>query len=236
VTTGLADRYQKISEHVNLATHACKRLDKITLIAVSKIQSVDAIKTLYDLGQRDFGENYAQELLEKAEHFLVSGVRDIHWHFIGHLQSNKVKQILPFVSSIHSVDSLKLAEEISKRWVPLSQGRDLPVFLSVNIDNEESKDGVQATDAPAIAAEIAKLPSLTLEGLMCIPAPGSGAAHSSANAFARLRELEIRCRPHTQGKLSMGMSDDFADAIAEGATHIRVGTSLFGQRSGSPFG
>lgn len=225
MASGLAERYAEISARIASALHDSARRDSVVFIAVSKVQSVDAIKTLYDLGQRNFGENYAQELLEKAEHFLVLGVRDIRWHFIGHLQGNKVKQILPFVASIHSVDSLKLAQEISKRWVPLSQGRNLPIFLSVNIDEEDSKDGVKPSDARAIALEISNLPGLSLEGLMCIPAPGR-----SDDAFQRLGQLEISCRPATKGKLSMGMSDDFPEAIAEGATHIRVGTSLFGKR------
>jgi PLP dependent protein len=225
MSSGLADRYAEISARIASALHDSARRDSVVFIAVSKVQSVEAIQTLYNLGQRDFGENYAQELLEKAEHFLVQGVRDIRWHFIGHLQTNKVKQILPFVASIHSVDSLNLAQEISKRWVPLSHGHDLPIFLSVNIDDEDSKDGVRPSEAPAVALEFSKLPGLSLEGLMCIPAPGG-----SGDAFQRLGHLEIACRPATKGKLSMGMSDDFPLAIAEGATHIRVGTSLFGKR------
>jgi pyridoxal phosphate enzyme (YggS family) len=228
MASGLAERYASISARIQTALHDSARRDSVVFIAVSKVQSIDAIQTLYDLGQRDFGENYAQELLEKAEHFLEQGVRGIRWHFIGHLQTNKVKQILPFIASIHSVDSLKLAQEISKRWVPLSQGKDLPIFLSVNIDHEDSKDGVKPSDARAVALEISKLPGLSLEGLMCIPAPST--AGKPADAFARLGQLEISCRPATKGKLSMGMSDDFPEAIAEGATHIRVGTSLFGKR------
>jgi pyridoxal phosphate enzyme (YggS family) len=206
MNSALADRYKDISSRVAVALKKASRTDSVVFIAVSKVQSIEAIQTLYDMGQRDFGENYAQELLEKAEHFLVAGIRDIRWHFIGHLQTNKVKQILPFIASIHSVDSLKLAQEISKRWVPLSQGRDLPIFLSVNIDAEDSKDGIAVPEVPVVVSEVAKLPGLSLEGLMCIPAPGS------THAFQRLGELEMSCRPLTHGKLSMGMSDDFTDA------------------------
>jgi pyridoxal phosphate enzyme (YggS family) len=228
IAAGITERYKEISARIASALHDSARRDSVVFIAVSKVQSVDAIQTLYDLGQRDFGENYAQEMLEKAEHFLEQGIRGIRWHFIGHLQTNKVKQILPFVASIHSVDSLKLAQEISKRWVPLSQGRDLPIFLAVNIDSEDSKEGVKTSEVRAISEEISQLPGLSLEGLMCIPKPVADG--KPTEAFARLGQLEIACRPFTKGKLSMGMSDDFPEAIAEGATHIRVGTSLFGKR------
>jgi pyridoxal phosphate enzyme (YggS family) len=243
VKNDLESRYRAIQAQIKETSKSAGRFDSPTLIAVSKFQPVEAIRALYDLGHRDFGENYVQELLQKAETFKEQGITDIRWHFIGHLQSNKVKQLLPYVASIHSVDSLKLTQEISKRWIaiqtaepgasPSAEVQPLSVFLTVNIDQEESKSGVHSNDARSIAESISKLPGLRLEGLMCIPAP---ATTSQSTAFARLRALEQACRPYTHGQLSMGMSDDFPEAIREGSTHLRVGTSLFGKRDLVPFG
>jgi pyridoxal phosphate enzyme (YggS family) len=197
----------------------------VTLIAVSKTQSADAIEALYRQGQRDFGENYVQELLEKSAELQKRGCADIRWHFIGHLQSNKVKMCLPVTYAIHSIDSIKLAKEISKR-----ASAKIACFLNVNIDCEETKSGFAPTETAEAAAEISKLPNIDLRGLMCIPAPRESAG-ASKPAFAALRELENTCRPSTHGELSMGMSDDFEIAIAEGATFIRIGTRLFGSRN-----
>lgn len=226
-------RYDTIRAQVRDALASAKLADQVTLIAVSKLQPIEAIRELYDLGHRDFGENYVQELTEKAQHFLDEGIKDIRWHFIGHLQTNKVKQLLPFVSSIQSVDSIKLAQEISKRWLSLQDqdvSKTLPIFLNVNIDQEPSKDGVFPIDAHEVCEALSHLPGLKLEGLMCIPAPTSVTAVGT-HPFHRLRELEQLCRPFTHGQLSMGMSSDFPAAIQEGATHIRIGTSLFGKRT-----
>jgi pyridoxal phosphate enzyme (YggS family) len=217
----LPERFEKIKAEIASALQVACRTDSVTLIAVSKVQPVEAILELYKLGQRDFGENYVQELVEKAEYCHAFGIKDIRWHFIGHLQRNKVKQLVPFVSSIQSVDSLRLAEEISKRCKEQRETA-LPIFLSVNIDDEDSKSGLAAADTASTCKKVSSLEGLELQGLMCIPSPGS-----SKDAFARLGALELKCRPYTHGKLSMGMSDDFSAAIAEGATHIRVGTSLF---------
>jgi pyridoxal phosphate enzyme (YggS family) len=222
----IAERYREVQNQIRDALKASGRSDSVTLVAVSKVQPIEAIRSLYDLGQRDFGENYVQELVEKAETLSKSGVNDIRWHFIGHLQSNKVKQLLPHVATIQSIDSFKLAQEISKRWKATNASSVLSIFLSVNIDQEESKSGVSVSETREIARQVSELEGIRLEGLMCIPAPGN-----SRTAFARLKELELACRPYTHGALSMGMSDDFSDAIAAGATLIRVGTSLFGKRS-----
>jgi pyridoxal phosphate enzyme (YggS family) len=202
---------------------------KVTLIAVSKTQPVEAIETLYHLGHRDFGENYVQELVEKAEKLREAGCEGIRWHFIGHLQSNKVKALIPIVHAVHSVDSARLAEELAKRWKQAGREGRLPCFVEVNIDHEASKSGVMPEDAAAVAAQVAALPELELEGLMAIPASVGGAA-DALQAFAALHDLEQRCRPHTTGKLSMGMSDDYELAITQGATHVRLGTALFGSR------
>lgn len=199
----------------------------VTLIAVSKTHPLEAIEELYALGQRDFGENYAQEMIEKAAGLRARGYSEIRWHFIGHLQTNKVKLILPHVHAVHSVDSERLAAELSKRHMASQAATKLSIFLEVNIDGEGSKTGVTPSDAPAIAARISAMPGLQLEGLMCIPTK-EGSDH--AVPFKALRELERRCRPHTNGKLSMGMTSDFEAAIREGSTHVRVGTALFGPR------
>jgi pyridoxal phosphate enzyme (YggS family) len=205
--------------------------DEICLIAVSKRQTVEAIHSLYQLGHRHFGENYVQELLEKAKALQDLGCHDIQWHFIGNLQSNKVKQLLPAVHCIHSVDSLRLAEKIAKHFSELKNGnvtQPLPLFIQVNIDSEDTKSGVLPTEARILAQGISQIPELQLMGLMAIPS-----TLSPESSFQALRSLEEQCRPFTHGYLSMGMSGDFETAIASGATHIRIGTALFGARTAS---
>lgn len=202
----------------------------VRLIAVSKTQPASAIQELYRLGQRDFGENYVQELVEKAADLEARGCTEIRWHFIGHLQTNKVKALVPIVHAIHSIDSTKLGREISKRAE--AAGRKLECFLEINIDEEESKSGF-APDVAAVAAkELSALPGLSLRGLMCIPAPRKD-AENLRPVFKRMRKIEENCRPYTHGELSMGMSDDFEIAITEGATKVRIGTSIFGAREKS---
>jgi pyridoxal phosphate enzyme (YggS family) len=213
---GLEESYRAIRARVDAASRAAGR--EVTLVAVSKKQPLEAIEALYRLGQRDFGENYAQELTEKASALSARGCSGLRWHMIGHVQSNKVKLLAPWVSCVQTVDSPKLARALAALW----KG---PVFLEVNIDGEASKAGVSPADAPELAREVATVAGLELRGLMCVPS-----ATDSRPAFARLRELGERCRAFTRGELSMGMSGDFELAIAEGATHVRVGTALFGSR------
>ena len=219
---GLASRYRGILSRVEAAASACNRTGEVTLIAVSKNQPIEVIEELYRLGHRDFGENYVQELVSKAPALELRGCTGIRWHFIGHLQTNKVKILLPFVYSVHSVDSEKLGRELAKR----AQSR-LSIFLEVNLEEEPAKTGVAPEKVPALVKVLAEMPELNLHGLMCVPTPMAGA---NGTAFLTLRELESRCRPSTQGKLSMGMTSDFEVAIREGATHIRVGTAIFGPR------
>jgi pyridoxal phosphate enzyme (YggS family) len=227
----LAERYRQVSKRIADAAQAAGRDPRaITLIAVSKTQPVEAIAALYALGHRDFGENYAQELAEKAER-LKEACPGIRWHFIGHLQTNKVKAVLPHAHSIHSVDSERLAAEIDKRWQQLhgTGAPPLPCFVEINVDGEDSKAGAAPDQAQALTARIASsFACIRLEGLMAIPA--TERTEDVARSFARLRELEARCRPATSGLLSMGMSGDYELAIREGATHVRVGTALFGAR------
>jgi pyridoxal phosphate enzyme (YggS family) len=201
------------------------------LVAVSKGQSLEKILEAYRAGQRDFGENYVQELLEKEVQLRARGITDLRWHFIGHLQTNKVKQLLPVVSAIHTVGSLRLAREISRRWPASGRSGRLSVFLEVNIDAEESKRGIGPDAVRSEFAAMSELPGLDWRGLMCIPATEGG---RSGESFRRLAELERTLRPVTAGELSMGMSDDFEVALREGAgaskVWIRIGTGIFGAR------
>ncbi len=222
----LKDRYETILASVRKIAG-----DRATLLAVSKGQSIDDIEALYRLGHRDFGENYAQELVEKARELgEVRGCTDIRWHFIGHLQTNKVKMVLPWVSFVHTVDSEKLARELDKTCTKLGRPGKLPVFVEVNIDREASKAGLEPESVPAFVNSLpASCPSLEIRGLMCIPEAGLPESETRA-AFRRLKELEASCRPVSGGALSMGMSSDFSMALEEGSTHVRVGTALFGPR------
>lgn len=236
----LAENYHQILSRVDELS-AKLNLDSPTVIAVSKSQSVEAIQELYRLGHRDFGENYAQELVAKDEALKKQGISDIRWHFIGHLQSNKVKWVLPRVYSIHTLSSFKLAQEIVRR-VSLSrltsvEGDDsvlvssprmipVPVFVEVNLDREESKSGLNSEDVISFVQRVSQFPELNIQGLMCVPDP----QRESQGAFEELRSLELSCRPYTHGRLSMGMSSDFEAALECGSTHIRLGTILFGQR------
>jgi pyridoxal phosphate enzyme (YggS family) len=196
-----------------------------TLIAVSKGQDVSKIQTLYDLGQRDFGENYAQELVQKAQHFASQGILDIRWHFLGHLQRNKVKLVLPLISVIHSVDSVKLAQTLSEYRATDSHA--LSVFLSINLNQQSSKFGFEPGFAKTAAAQIHLLPNIKVVGLMTIPDPQL----NPAICFQALKALSQDLGPLTEGKLSMGMSSDYEVALQQGATHVRIGSALFGPRS-----
>lgn len=220
----IQERYHSIRSQVEKAGSDSTR--PITLIAVSKFQSVDAIKTLVQLGHRDFGENYVQELLEKDKILKESGIHDIRWHFIGHLQRNKVKALVPVVHSIHAVDSIELAQEISKRWRSQKLDHPIRIFLEVNLHGEASKSGFSPASVQSGASAISQLEGVELTGLMCIPDP----VRDPKSSFAELRDLEKTCQPHTHGELSMGMSSDYLIALEQGATHIRIGTSLFGER------
>jgi PLP dependent protein len=222
----LATRYRDVLVRIKSAAES--RL--VTLIAVSKTQPAEAIETLYALGHRDFGENYVQELCEKAVELERRGCSGIRWHMIGHLQTNKVKQLVPHVFCVHSVSSEKLARELARRWKEArGPGTRLPVFIEVNIDSEDSKHGLLPADVPPLTAALAPISELSVEGLMCIPAAQS--AGGEGDAFKRLRALSNECRPLVGGKLSMGMTQDFEAAIREGATHVRVGTAIFGSRA-----
>lgn len=214
--------YTEIRERIAaLAPHA-------QLLAVSKTRTPEDVLTLARAGQRDFGENYVQELVSKAQALADSGL-SLRWHFIGHLQRNKVAQLLPWVHAVHSVDSVRLAETLAAR---LSQERRLTVFLQVNVDEEQSKSGFTVAELRAAVPELLALrEKLDFRGLMVIPrAAVDGGEPARAFAAARELESELRAAGLTQGELSMGMSADYTEALAAGATWVRLGSALFGPR------
>ncbi|MBS1185559.1 MAG: hypothetical protein H6R09_1160 [Proteobacteria bacterium] len=199
----------------------------VCLLAVSKTFDAAAVRELAACGQREFGENYLQEALEKQ-----AALRDLPlvWHFIGPIQSNKTRAIAEAFNWVHSVDRLKIAERLSAQrpgGLP-----PLQVCIEVNVSGEASKGGVTAAELPALADAMAALPSLQLRGLMAIPAPTPEMASQRA-AFRQVREAfdALRARGHALDTLSMGMSADLEAAILEGATIVRVGTALFGERT-----
>jgi len=201
---------------------AGRKRDKITLIAVSKTQSVEIILQAYDLGIRDFGENRVQELLRKKD--LLP--QDIRWHLIGHLQSNKAKYIAGFIHYVHSIDSLETAKELSKR--AMQHSRKINILLEVNVAAEESKEGIASSEISELSSLIfAEAASLNINGLMTV-APYEEHVEQVRPYFKELHKL---CGEFGWQELSMGMSNDFEVAIEEGATMIRIGSLLFGERT-----
>ena len=226
----VCDNYKSVEEKV---IQACKRAGRdpseVTLIAVSKTKPISMIEELLPLGVRDFGENKVQELTEKAE--ILSP--EIRWHMIGHLQRNKVKYVVDKACLIHSVDSLRLAEEISKEAG--KKNRTASVLLEVNVAGEESKFGIAPEEALPLAKEIAGLPHIQIKGLMTI-APYTEDPENNRNFFRDLKKLSVDIAQEnidnvTMNVLSMGMTGDYEVAIEEGATHVRVGTGIFGERN-----
>jgi PLP dependent protein len=224
----ISGRLKEVQEQIALVAESCGRLSsEIGLIAVSKSQSAEAVREASDAGQLIFGENRAQELMAKVP-LLPSS---IHWHFIGHLQKNKVRKILPLVDLVHSVDSLELAVDLDR--IASELGLFPRVLLEVNISSEATKFGFTPEVARREAPRLLALPRVQWEGLMTI-APIVDAAEKARPFFAQLRTLRDRIAAENQvalPTLSMGMSDDFAAAIKEGATLIRLGTAIFGPRA-----
>ena len=208
------------------AVEAGRSPGDVHLLAVSKRQPLEKIVAAADAGQRDFGENIAQEGIEKITKLAERG---LCWHFIGHLQSNKTRIVAEHFDWVHSVDKLKIARRLSEQR-PESLG-DLNVCIQVNIDQEASKSGAAPDEVRGLAREIATMPRLRLRGLMCLPAIRATFEEQRV-PFARTRELAESLARDGLGMdtLSMGMSDDFRAAIMEGATIVRIGTALFGPR------
>jgi PLP dependent protein len=222
----MTDRYEGVRLGIARAAERSGRDPSgVTLIAVSKTMPGERVREAFRLGIRDFGENKVQELLQKTSTLSDLPVR---WHMIGHLQTNKVRAVVPLVTMIHSVDSAHLAESISKEVQP---GKEIDILLQVNTSGEDSKFGVAPEQLPALAASIRPLDRLRVRGLMTL-GPLTEDEAAIRDSFRRLRELLSALRDVFPGAsvLSMGMSGDFEIAIEEGATHIRVGTALFGSR------
>lgn len=207
---------------------AGRNAEDVRLIAVSKTKPVGALKEAYEAGCRDFGENKVQELTEKYEEL----PKDIRWHMIGHLQRNKVKYLVGRVYMIHSVDSVKLAEEISREAV--KKNVTVPILVEVNVAGEESKFGTSVREAEMLVREIAALPGISVRGLMTI-APYVEKAEDNRQYFVNLRQLSVDIKKKNidnvcMDVLSMGMTGDYTVAVEEGATYVRVGTGIFGER------
>jgi PLP dependent protein len=223
----LAERLQEVRERMARAAAAAGRnAQSVTLLAVSKAQPAQSVAAAADLGLTEFGESYLNEALEKLA---ALQERRLIWHFIGRLQANKTRAVAENFAWVHALDRLKVAERLSAQRP--YHAPPLNVCLQVNLGGEASKGGVTSADAGPLAQAVAALPRLRLRGLMCLPPPESDPARQR-HWFGELRDLQARL--NAQGAqldtLSMGMSDDFEAAIAEGSTLVRLGTVLFGPR------
>ena len=225
----IAENLKYVNERIQKSCLKAGRDEKeVTLIAVSKTKPVPDLMEAYQEGCREFGENKVQELVDKYEVM----PKDIHWHMIGHLQTNKVKYIVDKVTMIHSVDSIKLAREISKE----AQKKQVTVsiLIEVNVAGEESKFGVSMEEAEPLIRKIALLDGIKICGLMTI-APYVEDEEKNRQYFADLKQLSVDIATKhidnvSMNVLSMGMTGDYAVAIEEGATYVRVGTGIFGER------
>ncbi len=219
----------EVHENMKKACEKAGRSEQdVELIAVSKTKPVSALMEAYESGCRIFGENKVQELVDKYEVM----PKDIKWHMIGHLQRNKVKYIVDKAALIHSVDSLKLAEEISKEAV--KKQVQVSILIEVNVAGEDTKFGVKPEDAEMLVRKIAALPGISIKGLMTI-APYVDDPEENRQYFGQLKQLLVDINQKnidnvSMNVLSMGMTGDYTVAIEEGATFIRVGTGIFGER------
>ena len=225
----ISENIKKVQNNIIDAAQAAGRDPKeVTLIAVSKTKPVEALQEAYAAGMRDFGENKVQEIVEKYDKL----PQDIRWHLIGHLQTNKVKYIIDKVYMIHSVDSYKLACEISKH--AQKHNVIMPILIEVNVANEETKFGVKPENTEELVKMISQLPAISVKGLMTV-APFTENPEENSTYFSTLKQLLVDINAKNIDNvnmdcLSMGMSGDYMVAINEGSTYVRVGTSIFGQR------
>jgi pyridoxal phosphate enzyme (YggS family) len=262
----LKQRYEEVQARVaTAAARVGRRPDQVILVAVTKNAGAEAVRELYELGHRDFGESHVQQLVQRAaileeylnrlrvvpqirrdpaagDHVLfpvstaaapAASIREIRWHMIGHLQRNKAKKIVDLVRLIHSVDSLRLAEELQQ--VAIRKDQTIEVLVQVNCSGEESKFGCPMPAAMPLCEQIESMMNLRVRGLMTMAAPAEN-PEDARSAFRRCRELfeEVKKTGVGEGRfnlLSMGMSGDFEVAIAEGANIVRVGTAIFGEAS-----
>jgi pyridoxal phosphate enzyme (YggS family) len=216
--TNVAANLRVVREQIARAADRARRDPaSVALVAVSKLHDASMIRAAYEAGQRDFGENYVQELEDKAS--ALAALPELAWHFIGHLQRNKVKAVLRAHPVVHTVDSARLADEIAQR----APGERVRVLLQVNVAREAQKSGIAPEALDQLVAHVRSASALELRGLMTIP-PEAGDPRPH---FRALRELAER---HALPELSMGMSADLDAAVEEGATLVRIGTAIFGAR------
>lgn len=225
----IASRLEEVRARLALAAWSSNRDPAgITLVAVSKTHPAEDVRAAWEAGQRDFGENYAQELARKRE--ALADLPGLRWHFIGALQSNKAKLVVPGTVLAHAIDRTSVAEALGKRAV--AAGTHVDVCVEVNVGGEASKAGVAPDEVAPLLDGLAKVPGVRVRGLMCLPPPADDEAQIRGY-FRQLRELRQRLRATRSDLelLSMGMSGDYPVAIAEGATHVRIGTAIFGERA-----
>ncbi|MER2472661.1 YggS family pyridoxal phosphate-dependent enzyme [Photorhabdus laumondii] len=219
---------QDVRTHIAIAAQKCERVpEEITLLAVSKTKPVEDIEKAIAAGQRQFGENYVQEGVEKIAYF--ANCNDLIWHFIGPLQSNKSRLVAENFNWCHTIDRLKIAQRLNEQR---PEGMEpLNILIQINISDERSKSGIQLEELSTLAAEMNKLPNVRLRGLMAIPAPEPDYAHQLA-VFRRMEQafLNLKTKYPQIDTLSMGMTDDMAAAINCGSTLVRIGTAIFGAR------
>ena len=226
----MKDRLERVRERIRQAAKACGRPESdIRLVAVSKTMPVEIVKEAIDIGMTDFGENYIQEAREKIT---TLSAHPVTWHYIGHLQSNKAKYAVRMFDLIHSVDSLKLAKELGKYAKKIDKVQ--AILIQVNVAKEESKSGVYIEDTLRLVRETSQLENIAVKGLMTMP-PYFNAPEKVRPFFANLRQLRDQIKNEnmpniSMEELSMGMTGDFEAAIEEGATMVRVGTAIFGER------
>lgn len=222
----LASTLQAIHARIDAAKSSIGRNDTVKLCAVSKAQDAEKIRVAYNAGQRIFGENYLQEALEKQA--LLTDCA-IEWHFIGPIQSNKTQLIAQHFDWVQSVDRLKIAQRLSNARRP--DQAPLNILLQVNSSQEASKSGAMLDEAMSLAHAVSALPHLKLRGIMAIPAPVDGFAQQRAQFSVVKQQFDaLNQAGFALDTLSIGMSDDFEAAIAEGATIVRIGSALFGAR------
>lgn len=225
----VTENYKEVQSFVKESEKKSSYGQNVTLISVSKTKPSSDIKALYDIGVRDFGENKVQELCDKYDEL----PKNIKWHLIGHLQTNKVKYIVDKVYLIHSVDSIHLAQQIENECE--KKNVDVNILVQVNVAKEDTKFGLMAEDVMSMIESISKLPHIHIKGLMTI-APFVEDAEENRKVFSDLKKLSVDIRNKnidnvSMDVLSMGMSGDYRVAIEEGSTMVRVGTSIFGERN-----
>ena len=226
-TNDLGNNYRSVVERIRAAEKNSRRKSgSVELVAVGKLHAAEAIRQLAEYGQKAFAENFVQEAISKQQQLSDA---DIEWHFIGSIQSNKTRDIANHFSWVHSVDRFKIARRLSDQRAEILS--PLNICLQVNLQGEESKSGVSRAQLLPMLEQMRDLPRITVRGLMIVPKPVSDPSQQR-EVFGQLRELleEANRSGHSLDTLSMGMTADLEQAIGEGATHVRIGTALFGLR------